>query len=113
MILSGAWDSGPLRRRHGCPPSLLSLSVLFDLEAELGRGEGHRFRGASEYEKKLAGLCLIRKFPRVPKNHGDCEGVVREKGHKSEMQTHDAKRSLRIQQVPFLPGLVQSSDTIM
>lgn len=109
MILSRAWDSEPLSRRHGCPSSLPSLSVLFDLEAELRGGEGHIFRGVSGSKKKLAGLCLIRKFPRAPKNHGDCGGVVRKEGHKSKMQTHDTTRRLGNQQVPSLPGLVWNS----
>lgn len=36
----------------------------------MGRGEGHRFRQASDGKKKLHGICLIRKFPRASKNRG-------------------------------------------
>lgn len=77
-----------------CVFSLPPSPVLFDLEAELGRGEGHRFRQASDYKKKLAGICLIRKFSRASKNYGGCGGRVR-KGHK--MQAHSAERNFRVE----------------
>lgn len=75
------------------------MCVLFDLEAELGRGEDHRFKQASDYKKKLAGICLIRKFSRASKNYGGCGGRVR-KGHK--MQAHSAERNFRIELVQSL-----------